>query len=79
MGYPTELQYSNPFGPSIRLRVENGKSIGEIVVWDTMHYDMLVADFRSGDYVLVKSGIELSAGVFEEYPASYLRFFPNGM
>ncbi len=56
---------------SARLRVEHGKRLGELTVWDDGAAHMAVMDLPSGDFVFERDGVSLaeapSLSVLEEF------------
>ncbi len=59
-----EFDVQNAARASARLRVERGKRLGELTVWDDGAAHMAVLDLQSGDFVFERDGVS-----FAETPA----------
>lgn len=72
-GYTVELQQAAS-SDSVRLRVESEEKLGEIILWDRLVYDEVVADLKTGKFIHERYGKEF-LGVSTEFTA-FLWFFP---
>jgi hypothetical protein len=59
-GATVELDVHESHRASARLRVESGKRLGELTVWDDGSAHMAVIDLQSGDFVFERDGVSLA-------------------
>ncbi len=71
-GYLVEFQL--PVA-SIRLRVEGGGLIGEILVWETMMADVYVAELENGSFLYENWGMKIGAKPLEDEFSAFLGYF----
>jgi len=70
-GATVEFDFHETSRASARLRVEHGKRLGELTVWDDGVAHMAVMDLPSGDFVFERDGVSLA----EALPPSELQEF----
>ena len=59
-GSTIEFQVNETSRASVRLRVENGRQLGELTVWDDGAAHMAVLDLTSGGFVFERDGVSLA-------------------
>jgi hypothetical protein len=60
LGATIDFHVNEAFRASVRLRVERGKQLGELTVWEDGAAHMAVLDLASGDFVFERDGVSLA-------------------
>jgi hypothetical protein len=60
LGATVDLDVHESPRASARLRVDRGKRLGELTVWDDGAAHMAVIDLQSGDFVFERDGVSLA-------------------
>jgi hypothetical protein len=60
LGATVEFQINDTARASVRLRIEHGQNLGELIAWDDGAAQMSVLDLASGDFVFERDGVSLS-------------------
>jgi hypothetical protein len=65
LGAGVELHVQESGRPSVRLRVERGKCLGELTVWGDGTAHMAIVDIQSGEFVFERDGVSVDGSAIE--------------
>ncbi|MEO8068770.1 MAG: hypothetical protein ABI599_13830 [Flavobacteriales bacterium] len=73
-GYQVEFQHTPD---SLRIRVEGRGFIGEVLLWDTLHSDVIVGLLEDGSFLYESYGKVIDPLLFRKDYEAFLAYFPE--